>query len=454
MAALRKKIDRQLIIWVAVAAFAGMLAVIVMVKGGDLGQSEVNARLAKEKAEAQAKAYQAKIPNPEASTQEAFARARQVVEQTAPSSGASSATGAPAIPPAPPASIPLPPVSEMDLERYKRAQAAIMAGASSSGSGSGVHDRGANSFVVYEASQGSASGDGAKSRGVLSVLDFSKEAPSRQGEDQVALEAAKQQEQIKNDPALIQAQKQLADAKALQAQQAAIARAVQAQSGVGDQNAKWLFREQNEAVKSTQGNIVATRNTALYWIAPGTAIPAVLLNAVNTLLPGTLTARVTQNIYDSRYGKYLVIPAGSVLVGKYNSSVQDGQNRVLMVFDTLVTPSGGEVALGNMSASDALGRAGLEGDLHTHFWERMGISTLLALEAVGMDKLAPQATTSGIGGTTTSPVANGAQIIVNTANQELQQRYSVKPNITLPAGQPMTIITTGGIEVPPIANTR
>jgi type IV secretion system protein VirB10 len=112
------------------------------------------------------------------------------------------------------------------------------------------------------------------------------------------------------------------------------------------------------------------------------------------------------------------------------------------------------VNLGNMGASDALGRAGMQGDLHTHFWERIGISTLLALEAVGMDRLSPNQSSASFGGTTTSPATNGAQIIVNTANQELQRRYSVKPNITIDAGQPLTIVTTGSIEVPPIANTR
>jgi type IV secretion system protein VirB10 len=200
--------------------------------------------------------------------------------------------------------------------------------------------------------------------------------------------------------------------------------------------------------------MMAQRANGRYWLAPGTAINAVLLNAVNTLLPGALTARVTQNIYDSRYGTHLVIPSGSILRGRYDSSVQDGQNRVLMAFDTLVTPSGGVVNLGNMGASDALGRAGMQGDLHTHFWERIGISTLLALEAVGMDRLSPNQSSASFGGTTTSPATNGAQIIVNTANQELQRRYSVKPNITIDAGQPLTIVTTGSIEVPLIANTR
>ncbi|NEI53314.1 conjugal transfer protein TrbI, partial [Rhizobium leguminosarum] len=128
-----------------------------------------------------------------------------------------------------------------------------------------------------------------------------------------------------------------------------------------DANSKWLFATQSAEVKPAAA-IIAQQAKGLYWLAPGTAISAVLLNAVDTKLPGQLVARVTQNIYDSRYGRYLVIPAGSTLQGKYNSSVQEGQDRVLMVFDTLVTPAGGMVPLGNMSAADALGRAGLEGD--------------------------------------------------------------------------------------------
>ena len=220
-----------------------------------------------------------------------------------------------------------------------------------------------------------------------------------------------------------------------------------------DANSKWLFATQSAEVKPAAA-IIAQQAKGLYWLAPGTAISAVLLNAVDTKLPGQRVARVTQNIYDSRYGRYLVIPAGSTLQGKYNSSVQEGQDRVLMVFDTLVTPAGGMVPLGNMSAADALGRAGLEGDLHTHFFERMGIATLLALEAVGMDKISPNQSSTSFGGTTTSPAVNGAQIITNTANQELQHRYNVAPNITMPEGAKMTIITTGAIEVPPIANTR
>jgi type IV secretory pathway VirB10-like protein len=113
------------------------------------------------------------------------------------------------------------------------------------------------------------------------------------------------------------------------------------------------------------------------------------------------------------------------------------------------------VALGNMSAGDALGRAGIAGTLHTHFFQRMGIATLMAFEAVGMDRLSKQTqVVAGTGVSGPPPVSSGGQIIVDAANEEIKQQFALGPNITIPEGAPMTIITTGGIEIPPIANAR
>lgn len=431
---------------VMIAAILGMLAMVVVVlvfNGADLGQSKVDKEAKAKAKEAQAKVYQQKIQNPAAATKESFYTAKVQLEHQR-----AARAQADMVPPFADASgaVPMPPVNAYNMERYKRAQAAIErdSGKSTHGSNSPAEP----SFVMYQSNTG-----GAESSSLSNPLDALKlkgavkpQSGASAAQEQYNKRVAAQDPQ--NDAQYQRAQAQIA---AFKAQQTASG---QKAPSVGGANATWLYQAQNDAVKDATGNIVATKTKALYWLAPGTSINAVLLNAVNTLLPGRLVARVTQNIYDSRYGKYLVIPAGSLLEGQYNSSVQDGQDRVLMAFDTLVTPAGGTVALGNMSAGDALGRAGLKGTLHTHFWERMGISTLLAFEAVGMDKLAPTQTTISAGGSTTSPAADGAQIIVNTANQELQRMYSVKPNITMPAGQPMSIITTGGIEVPPIANAR
>ena len=72
----------------------------------------------------------------------------------------------------------------------------------------------------------------------------------------------------------------------------------------------------------------------LLWI--GTIIPAVLETAVNTGLPGSVITRVSENIYDSRTGSKLLLPQGTILSAKYNSSVSYAQRRVQIVWDVLI----------------------------------------------------------------------------------------------------------------------
>jgi type IV secretory pathway VirB10-like protein len=86
----------------------------------------------------------------------------------------------------------------------------------------------------------------------------------------------------------------------------------------------------------------------------------------------------------------------------------------------------------------------------------MGISLLMAVESIAVDRLSPQQTTTAQNGQTTTGRANSTagQILLNTANQELQRRYAVPPKVTMEPGRLVSIITTGSIEIPPVANTR
>lgn len=450
----KPKTDRKLVGWVFAIFMVGLVVYLLAVKGPDLGQSQVTAKKAAVEKKAEAQRYAAKIPDPARSSSAQFDEARQkVVSQENAAAAAAAAVPPPPMGPADEANAVTPPppsemnsnVDALEMRRLERARKA--ANASPVGAGAPA----APPFVVYEAGPESK-GHGSLMQAPLKALDVSHsgDAPASSSSAQFDAEYAK--ENPNNDPSVQQSQKDIAKYKAEQA-----ARDQQRADGVavpGEENQQWLFQRQNEKVKGAT-SIMAQRNTGLYWLAPGTVINAVILNAVDTSLPGHITARVTQTAYDSRYGRYMVIPAGSVLEGEYNSSVKDGQRRVLMAFDTLVTPAGGEVALGNMSAGDVLGRAGIAGTLHTHFFKRMGIATLMAFEAVGMDRLSRQTqVVAGTGVSGPPPVSSGGQIIVDAANEELKQQFSLGPNITIPEGAPMTIITTGGIEIPPIANAR
>jgi type IV secretion system protein TrbI len=48
-------------------------------------------------------------------------------------------------------------------------------------------------------------------------------------------------------------------------------------------------------------------------------------------LPDQITAQVTEAVYDSPTGNYLLIPQGAKLIGRYDSSVAFRQSRILLV---------------------------------------------------------------------------------------------------------------------------
>jgi type IV secretion system protein TrbI len=48
-------------------------------------------------------------------------------------------------------------------------------------------------------------------------------------------------------------------------------------------------------------------------------------------LPGQTIATVTQNVYDSVTGNFLLVPQGSKMLGQYDSQVAYGQRRVVLV---------------------------------------------------------------------------------------------------------------------------
>ena len=60
-------------------------------------------------------------------------------------------------------------------------------------------------------------------------------------------------------------------------------------------------------------------------VKQGTIIPSVTISKINSDLPGDVVAQVSENIYDSKTGNYLLIPKGSKLYGSYLSDINFGQ---------------------------------------------------------------------------------------------------------------------------------
>lgn len=111
----------------------------------------------------------------------------------------------------------------------------------------------------------------------------------------------------------------------------------------------------------------------------GFVIPATLITGVNSDLPGHLIGQVSQNVYDTATGRYLLIPQGTKLFGIYNSGIMFGQERVMVAWNRLVYPDGRTLDLGQMAGSDMGGYSGFSDQVNNHYWKLFKSAFLLSM---------------------------------------------------------------------------
>ncbi|APZ42548.1 TrbI/VirB10 family protein [Acidihalobacter ferrooxydans] len=180
---------------------------------------------------------------------------------------------------------------------------------------------------------------------------------------------------------------------------------------------------------------------------PGVMLPATTITAVNTQLPGTVIAQVTNTVY-GRNGR-VAIPAGARLVGRYDTSITNGQTRILVAFQRLIFPDGREIVLGNSQATGGQGAAGVKGSVNNHFFTMLGSSLLVALIDQGVASIGPsQSVTSVTGTSASSPVQAGAQVFANGVNNVLSPYENMRPTAVIPAGTPINILVNKTIVMP------
>ncbi|NDC60108.1 MAG: conjugal transfer protein TraI, partial [Alphaproteobacteria bacterium] len=85
-----------------------------------------------------------------------------------------------------------------------------------------------------------------------------------------------------------------------------------------------------------------------FELQAGAVIPAALVTAVNSDLPGRVIAQVTAPVYDSVTGDHLLIPQGARLIGTYDSANVYGDARVMLVWNRIIMPNGWSLQLGGM----------------------------------------------------------------------------------------------------------
>ena len=124
-----------------------------------------------------------------------------------------------------------------------------------------------------------------------------------------------------------------------------------------------------------------------YELKAGTQIPAILEQGINSDLPGDVSARVRANVYDSVTGNQVLIPQGASLIGRYDSAVDFGKNRVLVIWSRLIFPDGASLNLEKMPGVDIAGYAGFKDKVKHHRLQIYGNAVLLSVVGSGYELL-------------------------------------------------------------------
>jgi len=185
-----------------------------------------------------------------------------------------------------------------------------------------------------------------------------------------------------------------------------------------------------------------------YVVQAGNIIAAALITGIRSDLPGQITAQVTENVFDSPTGRFLLVPQGTRLIGIYDSQVAFGQSRVLVVWTRLIMPNGRSVVLERQPGADTAGYAGLGDEVDNHWVALFKAGLLSTLLGVGSEL----GSTSGTGGNSDviTALRRGSSDSLNQTGQKVvQQNLNIQPTLTVRPGFPVRVIVNRDLVLEP-----
>ncbi|MEH6738044.1 MAG: TrbI/VirB10 family protein [Sulfitobacter sp.] len=169
-------------------------------------------------------------------------------------------------------------------------------------------------------------------------------------------------------------------------------------------------------------------------LSQGSVIQAALQTAINSDLPGSVVAVVSEPV-PAFSGDQILIPRGSRLFGQYRSGIALNQKRILILWTRVLTPDGTSIEIASVGG-DQLGRSGLTGIVDTKFAERFGGAALISL--IGA---APAVAANSTDNETASEVLQGVSADMEDAvGSVIAEQVSISPTIYIDQGATVTVL--------------
>lgn len=206
-------------------------------------------------------------------------------------------------------------------------------------------------------------------------------------------------------------------------------------------------------IDETQKSSKLIKRNNPYVITQGNILPAILVTEINTDMPGTILGQIRENIFDSVTGKYLLIPKGSKIYGKYVSQIGHDQTRVAISWVKLILPNGKYLILNDAPATDLMGNSGVKDKVNKHILPLIGKTALVSL--VNIANNLSKNISFGIGGQQfglngqVKGDKNQAAPFEKVTSKILNQAVERKPTITIRKGYKINILVNEDLELEP-----
>ena len=205
-----------------------------------------------------------------------------------------------------------------------------------------------------------------------------------------------------------------------------------------------------QALKPTmlEGSKATLLPHPLMTITMGTQIPCTPIQPLTSDAPGMVTCTIPVDIFGQRVGPnrhgVALLPAGTRVVGTEQAMLQQGHNRLFVLWQRAQTPDNVIINM-DSPAADEIGEAGLDGDLNTHFWQRFGGAIMLSFIDSGLQAAAQIASQAGSGSNSVnfSSFSSGGTSAAATA---LQSTVNIPPTLHRDQALPATVFVARDLD--------
>lgn len=189
-------------------------------------------------------------------------------------------------------------------------------------------------------------------------------------------------------------------------------------------------------------------------LSPG-MITATLVSSINSEVPGPVFARIGRDVYDASL-RCVILPAGSLLVGRYPEGLNAGGSRLIVLWEQVVLGDGRAWPLPSLPAADRQGALGIAGSVDRKTRETFETAALLSAFGAALEYATPgggQSSAPGAGGYPAPPSARDRAVGAATepfrgaAERLLDRATSIRPVLRLQAGQPITVIIPAAVDL-------